>query len=123
MLVTRFHNEIRPDLYHKKGALAAARNDNPAKESSGCQFYIVQDQGPVTPQNLDAMSARTRFNYTDSMKQVYATVGGTPFLDNNYTVFGEVVSGIEVVDQIAAVAHDNNDRPMPDVRIISMQSG
>jgi peptidyl-prolyl cis-trans isomerase B (cyclophilin B) len=108
--------ELNPDLIHKRGALAAARDGNPQKASSGCQFYIVQGK-KCSDAELDQI-ARSRGNtWTDAQKTIYKEIGGTPFLDMNYTVFGEVVSGIEVVDQIAAVPHNDSDRPDKDVKM------
>lgn len=101
--------EFNPKFFHKKGALAAARTENPQKASSGSQFYIVQGK-PVSAAQLGA-------NYTDEQKQVYQTVGGTPFLDNNYTVYGEITTGLDVIDKIAAVEKGANDRPVKDVKM------
>lgn len=172
--------EIHPNLYHKRGALAAARQGddvNPNKESSGCQFYIVEggvwtdstlDQmiaqridGPVKqkifdgyinkPENMGTKMAFIRaqqraqmqrnpdsLNYwvgvinpiieaefaktphrtvTPEQRKVYTTQGGTPQLDGGYTVFGEVVSGMEVVDVIASQPKDKNDRPLRDIKM------
>ncbi len=161
--------EIVPGLYHKKGALGAARTGNPARASSSTQFYIVQGKiqndsllahnegrinkmlarhyGTNDPANKPLMDSLevartqkdtvlskelgTRLNLTqdsywnfdkyqipEAHRQVYQTLGGTPHLDQNYTVFGEVISGMEVVDAIAAVATDSLDRPLGDVRIL-----
>jgi peptidylprolyl isomerase len=171
--------ELHPSLYHKKGALAAARlgdNVNPNKESSGSQFYIVQ--GKIFPDSILNMmqaqmdqqikqgifskyinapenaamrnafiSAQVRYQktqnpdslnyystlltpvidaefakmphreFTPEQRKTYATVGGTPQLDGGYTVFGEVVSGLEVVDRICALKVDGNSRPVMDVRM------
>ncbi len=113
--------EIHPELIHKKGALAAARQGdavNPLKESSGSQFYIVQGKPFSLPQ-LEAMERTGQHTpFTEAQKLTYTTVGGTPHLDTGYTVFGEVVEGIEVVDSIADVATDNRNRPVEDIRII-----
>ena len=171
--------EFNPTLFHKRGALAAARqpdNINPNKESSSCQFYIVQgkvctdsmlnsiqaglDQQMKqqlftkmlnAPENMDLRNdfvrAQTRYQQTrngDSLtywsakanpmidsvfaktphreitpdqRKVYETIGGTPFLDGGYTVFGEVVSGMETVDKIAAQQVDGNDRPVVDIHM------
>lgn len=109
--------EIRPDHFHKKGALAAARrgdNVNPEKRSSGSQFYIVQGQ-KVTEQYLDAVTAKTGHQFTDEQKQVYKTIGGTPHLDGGYTVFGEVLDGFDVIDKIAAVPTGRGDRPLKEI--------
>lgn len=113
--------EITPDLFHKKGALAAARDNNPAKASSGCQFYIVQ--GRVwSDEELRKQIERGRSRapdrvITDVQKQTYKTLGGTPHLDGNYTVFGEVIDGLAVVDSIAKQPRDPQDRPLNDVRM------
>jgi len=178
--------EIIPGLFHKKGALSAARQGdqtNPLKASSGSQFYIVT--GKVTPRaQLDQMAAQQNKQaqdqavgafledpknaaymeqykafqamyqtqdqakmaeaqkgfetliaeitplatanlelpgYTEEQKKVYETIGGTPFLDNNYTVFGEVIEGLDIVDKIGLVATAPGDRPVEDVKIISME--
>ncbi|MCQ2326608.1 MAG: peptidylprolyl isomerase [Bacteroidales bacterium] len=108
--------EINGTCFHKKGALAAARDNNPAMASSACQFYIVQGK-VCTDEELNMMSRRTGRQYSDEQREVYKTIGGTPFLDGSYTVFGEVVEGLEVVDKIAAVQTDRNDRPTQDVRM------
>ncbi|MBR3412244.1 MAG: peptidylprolyl isomerase [Bacteroidales bacterium] len=111
--------EFVPGLYHKKGALAAARQAdavNPEKRSSSCQFYIVQ--GTTWDANkLKMLEQRMGKTFTPEQAQVYATLGGTPFLDGDYTVFGEVVEGIDVVDKIAAVTCGPNDRPVEDVKM------
>ena len=162
--------EIRPELYHKKGVLAAARSDTPERVSSSTQFYIVQGKvfndsllnaaekringwlaeyyikhDPIYKSQLDSMNvamktddwqtfsrinskfrelAKTYTNYEaykipEAHRQVYKTIGGTPHLDQNYTVFGEVISGLDVVDVIAAVETNTLDRPLKDVRILS----
>ncbi len=108
--------EFVPELIHKKGVLAAARDGNPQKASSGCQFYIVQGQvwddiGYAT------QAARSGKKYTDEQRKIYQTIGGTPHLDGNYTVFGEVISGLNVVDSIAKQARDANNRPLKDVKM------
>ena len=171
--------EIVPGLFHKKGALATARQGdqvNPTKASSGCQFYIVQGKvfrnGELDtmeqranfgikqqiftkiiskPENgelkrkfikyqnesaidslqaltktiepeIDAMYEKTdKFKFTPEERKAYTTIGGTPQLDNNYTVFGEVVEGIDIVDKIAGVKTDQADRPLVDVRVLSME--
>ena len=108
--------EFVPGLYHKKGALSAARQGdavNPAKASSGCQFYIVQ--GQVYPQEIFAMFESRGLKLNDEQKQLYSTVGGTPHLDGDYTVFGEVIEGLDIIDKIAAVQTDRADRPVEDV--------
>lgn len=114
----RIPAEFVPTLFHKRGAVAAARDNNPAKASSGSQFYIVD--GDIFPQDkLDMIAARTGKTFSPEQVQAYTTIGGAPFLDGDYTVFGEVVSGMEVVDKIAAQEKDDNDRPLEDIKIIS----
>ena len=117
--------EFRTTLFHKKGALAAARqgdNVNPEKASSGSQFYITQGK-TFTDAGLDSLET-FRLNgkkIPADQREVYKTIGGTPHLDLGYTVFGEVVMGIEVVDNIAAVTTSkgaDRDRPVEDVKII-----
>ena len=106
--------EFVHEYFHKKGALAAARmgdNVNPAKESSGCQFYIVQGK-KSTDAELDMIEKRGKFKYTPEQREVYKTIGGTPFLDYSYTVYGEVISGLEVVDKIASVRTGKGDVPV-----------
>lgn len=173
------NSEFNPHLFHKKGALSAARTSdevNPEKKSSGSQFYIVQGkiytdqelievekqmnlnsllplirqyiQMPENASILEKLKAKQQLNdtagldslfnslvsitrrqhpeikefkYSDEQKKVYKTVGGTPFLDMNYTVFGEVIEGIEILDKIAAAEIDGNDRPKKDIKIISME--
>lgn len=161
--------EILPELFHKKGALAAARSDTPERESSSTQFYIVQGKvfndslldraekringwlaqyyvkhDSVYRNQLDSLNTalknedwdtfmriNTQFaelakSYTgfeqyripETHRDVYKTLGGTPHLDQNYTVFGEVVSGLNVVDSIAAAATDGLNRPVTDIRIL-----
>ncbi len=115
--------EFRPQLYHKKGALAAARlgdQANPKKESSGSQFYIVT--GKVWTNNeLNQMeSTNTHPKFTDEQRQIYTTIGGYPPLDYNYTVFGEVTEGVEIAEKIGQVKRDRSDRPLDDVKILSI---
>jgi cyclophilin family peptidyl-prolyl cis-trans isomerase len=112
----RIPAEIKPSLYHKRGVLAAARDGNPEKASSACQFYIVQGK-KFTDQELDIAETRIGRKYSITERMVYKSIGGTPWLDGNYTVFGEVESGIEVVDKIASVPKDGNDRPLGDIRM------
>ena len=114
--------EIKDGIFHKRGALAAARQGdqvNPMKESSACQFYIVQGN-KWNADRLKMVEQRMGKSFTKEQAEVYATLGGTPFLDGDYTVFGEVVEGLEVVDKIAAVPCGPNDRPVEDVKILKM---
>lgn len=171
--------EFDTNLFHKKGAIAMAREGddvNPAKASSGCQFYIVQGKVWTNAEldlyeqrmnmgleqkiftelisqpeykaddekfmryqeqnNIDSLRVLAtkfkplidsiygkmhHFKFTAAQRQAYTTVGGTPHLDGNYTVFGEVIEGLDVVDKIAAVKVDANNRPLVDVKILSME--
>ncbi|MDE6493760.1 MAG: peptidylprolyl isomerase [Bacteroidales bacterium] len=109
--------EFVPGLLHKKGALAAARqgdNVNPRKESSASQFYIVQGR-IYTPREIEILKTNYGVSFTPEQEQIYTTVGGTPHLDGQYTVFGEVIDGMEVIDRIAAQATDGNNRPVEDI--------
>ena len=107
--------EFRDSLFHKKGVLAAARDDNPEKASSGCQFYIVQGK-TFTDQQLDELeTSRLKFKIPEWQRDIYKTLGGAPHLDRNYTVYGEVVKGLEIVDSIAGRATDPNNRPINDI--------
>ena len=101
---------------YKKGALCAARTENPTKASSGCQFYIVQGN-KMTDQQLDQMDAARTIKYTAEQRNAYKTIGGTPFLDQNYTVYGEVIEGMDVIDKIAAAQTKPGDRPEKDVKM------
>ena len=117
--------EFRKTLFHKKGVIAAARsgdNVNPTKASSGSQFYIAQGK-VFTDAGLDSMET-FRLNgrkIPAEQRAIYKTIGGIPHLDQGYTVYGEVVKGLDVVDKIAAVQTSkaqDRDRPLQDVRII-----
>ena len=120
-----------PKFYHKRGALAAARQGdmvNPEKKSSSCQFYIVQGQ-TFTDAQLDQMEMRLTyqlrmkepFKYTEEQRTVYKTFGGTPHLDGQYTVFGEVVEGFDVLQKISEVKTSRGDRPVEDIRILKVK--
>lgn len=108
--------EFRPEYFHKRGALAAARDNNPAKASSGCQFYIVTGK-KFTAEALDMAERRSGHKLTAEQRSVYETIGGAPHLDQNYTVYGQVIKGMEVADKIVNVQRDGNDRPKTDQRI------
>jgi len=116
--------EFRISLFHKRGVLAAARESddtNPLRASSGSQFYIVQGK-KYTDSVLNLVEInRLKRKIPDSLREIYKTIGGTPQLDQSYTIFGEVVSGMETVDKIAAEPTskgDDLDRPLTDVRIL-----
>jgi len=164
--------EFHPDLFHKKGVLASARDNNPERASSSTQFYFVQGKvqndsllkvnqnrinswlaeyyvkkdstykniadaldNAIQQDNWDTYNlyndsiksiAKTYSNFKKytipkSHRKVYKSIGGTPHLDQNYTVFGEVVKGLEIIDSIAAVKTNDLDRPVKDIRIISVK--
>jgi peptidyl-prolyl cis-trans isomerase B (cyclophilin B) len=109
--------EFNPELFHKKGALAAARQGdgvNPQKASSGSQFYLVQGR-VYTPEQINSFAQSGRVTFTEESLKAYTTVGGTPHLDGSYTVFGEIVEGMDVLDRIANTQTDSRDRPLADV--------
>lgn len=109
--------EFLDSLAHVKGALAAARTNNPQKRSSGSQFYIVQGR-PVTDAELNKKEGSADFRYPRHVREAYAELGGTPFLDQEYTVFGRVIEGLEVIDDIASVSTNSSNRPKEDVWMI-----
>ncbi len=110
--------EFNPSFMHKKGALAAARDGNPQKASSDCQFYIVQGK-KMTDAEIDQNQMMNSMKYTPEQREILKTQGGTPMLDNGYTVFGEVIEGIDILDKIAATETDRQlgDRPKKDVKM------
>ncbi len=116
--------EFYPELIHKRGALAAARTggpSNPKKESSGSQYYIVQGKA-YSDDQLNSMEQRVQqnrpgFTYTPAQREIYRTIGGTPFLDMDYTVYGEVIEGLDVVDRIALARTAPGDRPVKDIKM------
>jgi cyclophilin family peptidyl-prolyl cis-trans isomerase len=104
--------EIFPEkYYHKRGAVGMARDDNPQKASSACQFYIVQGKIANDSTFIKARKKTDGYEIPEEHKQIYRSVGGIPHLDSRYTVFGEVIKGMEVVDKICEVQTDKNDRP------------
>ncbi|RYE12053.1 MAG: peptidylprolyl isomerase [Sphingobacteriales bacterium] len=108
--------EFRDSIFHKRGVIAAARDERPDKASSGCQFYIVQGKR-LADDLLDGIEVKRLQGRKIPLSQraYYRKVGGTPHLDQTYTVFGEVISNLDMVDQIAGVKVDDNDRPLADV--------
>lgn len=115
-----------PQFCHKRGAVAAAREPdsvNPDRRSSATQFYIVWGRR-FTDAQLDQVQQRIdshtngTVKLTPEIREVYRTIGGTPHLDGQYTVFGEVVSGLDVIDRIQRAATDSADRPIADIHII-----
>lgn len=116
-----------PHIYHYRGALAAARlgdDENPERRSSSTQFYVVWGK-TFAPSELSTMKQRIADAtgrtdiITPAMAADYEKRGGTPHLDGQYTVFGEVVDGLEVINQMQRVKTDSNNRPLEDIRILS----
>lgn len=111
--------EIDSSLFHKKGALAAAREGdeiNPERSSSSSQFYMVEGK-TYTNAELNQIEEHFGIKIPESHREVYRTIGGSPFLDTRYTVFGQIIDGLKVIDKIATAATDANDRPMRDIRM------
>ena len=122
--------EIIPTLYHKRGAIAAARQPdryNPSRSSNGSQFYIVKGQvfDESTLVEIEDYLKRQlgdpSFIFSNSARNMYTSQGGYPMLDNQYTIFGELVEGYDVLDAISAVQTDGSDRPVEDITIISIR--
>lgn len=114
--------EFRNDIIHERGALAAARDGNPRKASHAYQFYIVQGKtfdstALETHYQQRVKPANPNFHYTKEQAERYARIGGTPYLDQQYTVFGQVISGLEVIDKIAAQSTNKANRPLKNIRI------
>jgi peptidyl-prolyl cis-trans isomerase B (cyclophilin B) len=112
----RIPAEFDKNIIHKKGALAAARDGNPEKASSACQFYLVQGNA-ISDEMLNQLEQQKGIKYTPAQRNAYKTIGGTPFLDMEYTVYGEVVTGLEVIDKIAASEKNQYDRPNTDIHM------
>jgi cyclophilin family peptidyl-prolyl cis-trans isomerase len=111
----RLPAEIIPTLYHKNGALGAGRDDNPQKASYSTQIYFVTGK-PQTDAQLDAVELKKKINMPVSRRELYKTLGGTPHLDGDYTVFGEITEGMEVADAINRVATNKDDVPLTPVK-------
>jgi len=114
--------EIFPgEYFHKRGAVGMARDDNPEKASSACQFYIVQGKVADDSTFIKAKARTGGYEVSEEQKKIYRTEGGIPHLDSRYTVFGEVIKGMKAVDKITAVETDKYDRPKKEVRIVSVR--
>jgi len=114
--------EFVPEYFHKKGALAAARIGdamNPEKRSSSSQFYIVQGRTYIDAE-LDQLEEQKNLEFSELQRGIYKVIGGTPFLDQDYTVFGEVIKGMDIVDAIASVPTGPGDFPEEDIRILQI---
>ena len=110
----RLAAEITPTLFHKKGVIGAGRNDNPEKSSYLTQIYLVVGK-QQTDEQLDALEKKKGIKFSSSQRAAYKSIGGTPHLDNDYTVFGEIVEGMDVADAINSVKTDKNDLPIEPV--------
>lgn len=102
--------EFVPTLYHRRGVVAMGRDVNPTEASFTTQFYIV-DGKAWTNEQLDAIEKKYKLHFTTTQRDAYRTVGGTPFLDQHYTVFGEIVKGIDLIDKLTAVKVDKDGNP------------
>lgn len=116
----RIPAEFVEEYYHKRGALGMARDSNPEKKSSGCQFYIVTGR-KYTDEEIAKAEQRSGHKVNAAQREVYKTIGGIPFLDGGYTVFGEVTEGMDVVDKISNEPRDKADRPDKDIRMIKVR--
>ena len=112
----RIPYEFKTNHVHKKGALAAARDNNPEKKSSACQFYIVQGK-KMTDDEITLVAQRNGMDYTTQQRAEYMILGGTPRLDNGYTVFGEAIDNLDLIDTIAKQPKDSADRPKEDIKM------
>jgi cyclophilin family peptidyl-prolyl cis-trans isomerase len=112
--------EINDSDFHKRGALAVARSNTPDKAGSSSQFYIVVGK-KCTDAELDRVTQQTGHKFSPSQREIYKTIGGTPHLDANYTVFGEVLEGMDVVDKIVSAPRSRADRPNGDIRMLSVR--
>jgi len=107
----RIDAEITPALYHKKGALGAGRNENPEKSSYLTQIYLVIGK-ILTDEQLDGLEQKKGIKFPPKQREIYKTIGGTPHLDQNYTVFGEIVEGMDVAEAINSMPVNKNDLPL-----------
>ena len=96
--------------------MAAARDNNPEKKSSACQFYIVQGK-KLSDEEITALAASNKMDYTTKQRADYMILGGVPRLDNNYTVFGEAIDNLDLIDTIAKQIKDTADRPKTDIKM------
>lgn len=112
--VKRFPAELKPDLFHKKGALGAGRDDNPEKAAFFTQIYFVIGK-KYTDAQLDSVEQKKHVSIPAAQRQVYKTIGGIPRLDGDYTIFGEITEGLEVVEAINNVPTDKHDVPLKPV--------
>jgi cyclophilin family peptidyl-prolyl cis-trans isomerase len=109
--VSRIEAELIPALFHKKGALGAGRNDNPEKSSYLTQIYLVEGK-KYTDDQLNSLAQKKGITFPLSQREIYKTIGGTPHLDHDYTVFGEIAEGMDVAEAINATATNDKDLPV-----------
>ncbi|MCX2486650.1 peptidylprolyl isomerase [Pedobacter sp. MR2016-24] len=112
--IVRIAAEINPLLFHKKGALGMGRNDNPAKSSYINQIYLVEGKKQTDAQ-LDAIEQKKGVKFSQAQREIYKSIGGTPHLDNDYTVFGEIIAGMDVAEAINSVATNSTDLPLESI--------
>jgi cyclophilin family peptidyl-prolyl cis-trans isomerase len=112
----RIPYEFKPNHVHRKGALAAAHDGNAEKKSNACQFYIVHGE-KLTDDEITAFAKRNGMNYTTQQRAEYMILGGTPRLDNGYTVFGEAIDNLDLIDKIAQQPRDKANRPKEDIKM------
>lgn len=106
--------EFNTALFHKRGALAMGRDDNKAKASFTTQIYLV-DGKAYTNEQLDKIEKKLGLHFTEAQRETYRTIGGTLFLDQNYTVFGEIVKGMDFIDKVTAVKVNKDGNPDKEV--------
>lgn len=116
----RVDAEFNDSAIHKYGALGMARDNNPAKASSGCQFYIVTGK-KMTDESLNFIEQNRTSKYSASQREIYKTKGGTAMLDGGYTVFGEVIEGMDIVEKISNEPRNQMDRPNKDIRMLKVE--
>jgi cyclophilin family peptidyl-prolyl cis-trans isomerase len=112
----RIPYEFKPNHVHVKGALAAARDGNPERKSSACQFYIVQGK-KMTDDEITQIGQKKQINYTTKQRAEYMILGGTPRLDSAYTVFGQAIDNLDLIDTIAKQPKDAANRPKSDIKM------
>ena len=112
----KFEDEFHPELHNIKGALSMA---NAGPNTNGSQFFIVE-ASEVPEGMLEQMKGMADRGFPENTVKAYETVGGTPWLDFRHSVFGQVYDGKDVVEKIASVKTDGSDRPLDDVKILSI---